>query len=317
MAAPVGGRGPGRADAGHRQAGATLIELMVAMVLALVMILALTRVYLASAESASDATARASLTDKTRLLHERFNSEFRRADFWGRVPADAERRGTLTLGSDCDGDFAFGRSAQAASDRPLGVWASTTQPKACSLQSPLAKQTYVVIRYATETCASGGCGGPALKSFYPYTSFFNGTPPAEPERADANDLWRYGGSLYYLSQQQGGTSLRRLRLSGARLRNQEVLEGVEALVYRWYVADAGGNDGRWQTTANLSAAMAPRIQAVEIEAVVSVATRATYQDTQQYTLSDGTRVDPVRGRLYRELAFVVPLEMHRPGGGNG
>ncbi|KFF50300.1 hypothetical protein GY26_03190 [Gammaproteobacteria bacterium MFB021] len=309
---------PGERRGGaRRQAGATLIELMIAMAIGLVMILALTRVYLASAESAADATAQASLMDKARLLQERFNTEFRRADFWGRVPADAERRGTLTLTSDCGGDFAFGRGAQAASDRPLGVWASTTQPKDCKLQSPLANQTYVVIRYAAEPCAAAGCGGPALKSFYPFASFFDGSAPAEPQRADATDFWRYGGSLYYLSQNSGDTALWRLRLVGNGLSNQEVLEGVEALAYRWYVANAGGSGGSWQSSANLSAAMAPRIQAAQIEAVVSVATRATYQDSRQYTLSDGTQVAPVRGRRYRELAFVVPLEMHRPGGGNG
>ncbi|WP_353980823.1 prepilin-type N-terminal cleavage/methylation domain-containing protein [Salinicola endophyticus] len=309
---------PGERRGGaRRQAGATLIELMIAMAIGLVMILALTRVYLASAESARDATAQASLMDKARLLQERFNTEFRRADFWGRVPADAERRGTLTLGGDCGGDFAFGRSAQAASDRPLGVWASTTPPSDCSLQHPLANQTFVVIRYAAEPCAAAGCGGPGLKSFDPFASFFSGTPPAEPARGDANDLWRYGGSLYYLSQNDGDTALRRLRLSGSRLSNQEVLEGVEALAYRWYVANVGGSGGSWQSSADLNAAMVSRIQAAQIEAVVSVATRATYQDSRQYTLSDGTQVAPARGRRYRELAFVVPLEMHRPGGGNG
>ncbi|WP_106418778.1 PilW family protein [Salinicola tamaricis] len=91
MVGAGGGRGPGRADVPRGQAGATLIELMIAMAIGLVMILALTRVYLASAESAADAAAQARLMDKARLLQERFNSEFRRADFWGRVPADAER----------------------------------------------------------------------------------------------------------------------------------------------------------------------------------------------------------------------------------
>lgn len=290
----------------------SLIELMIAMAIGLIMILALSRVYLSSAEGAQEAEARAMLVDKLRFLHERFNYEFRRADFWGRVPADAERLGTLSLSGDCDGEFAFGRSAEADASRPLGLWASRDPPTGCSLQNPLAEQSYLAVRYAAEPCA-GQCDTPSLSSFYPYIGFFVGSAPALPERGDENDLWRYGGSLYYLSSDE--TALRRLWISGGKLVNQEVLRGVEALAYRWCVDDGDGENA-WLATDQLTPTDMNRVVAVEIEAVVSTTTRATYRETRSYTLSDGTRVASSPGKMYRDLAFVVPLEMHRLGGGD-
>ncbi|KAA0016705.1 prepilin-type N-terminal cleavage/methylation domain-containing protein [Salinicola corii] len=292
----------------HWQTGVTLIELMIAMAIGLIMILALSRVYLSSAESARDAEAHSTLTDKMRLLQERFNYEFRRADFWGRVPADAERLGNLTLGSDCGGEFAFGRDATVSEDyQPLGVWASTIQPVGCNINDAVANQSYVVLRYAGDPCASDECDSPSLSSFYPSISFFIGTPPPLPERASANDHWQYEGSLYYLRRD---STLWRLRMSGSRLVNQEVLRGVEALAYRWHEATASG-DGVWLVTSNLDPEQMQQIDGVEIEMVVSAETRATYHDARSYQLSDGRVVETKPGFLYRHFSFVVPLEMHR------
>lgn len=301
-----------RGAVARREAGLSLIELMIAMAIGLIMILALSRIYLASAEGAQEAEARATLIDKVRFLHERFNYEFRRADFWGRVPADAERLGILSVSGDCDGEFAFGRTADTPADRPLGIWASRESPAGCSLHDPLAEQTFVAVRYAAEPCRPGQCDFPSVSSFYPYIGFFIGSAPSLPERGGDDDLWRYDGSLYYLSSDE--TALRRLWISGSRLVNQEVLRGVEALAYRWYVESGGV--GTWLATDELTPPDARRVTAVEIEVVVSARTRATYQEPRDYTLGNGVSVQSEPGKMYRQFSFVVPLEMHRVGGGD-
>lgn len=293
----------------RRQTGVTLIELMIALVIGLIMILALSRVYLTSAESAKEAEARSTLTDKMRFLQERFNYEFRRADFWGRVPADAERLGGLTLGADCEDEFAFGRDATSASDRPLGIWASNTKPAGCNIDEAQSGQTYVAVRYAGDPCLPGECDSPSLRSFYPSISFFIGSSPALPERASTSDHWQYEGSLYYL---RSDSTLWRLRISGSNLVNQEILRGVEALSYRWHDVNGLG-DGGWLSTDALSASQMQQIDGVEIEAVVSAETRATYHDSRSYQLSDGRVIATQPGQLYRHFSFVVPLEMHRFG----
>jgi len=293
----------------RRQAGVTLIELMIAMAIGLIMILALSRVYLASAESAREAEARSTLTDKMRLLQERFNYEFRRADFWGRVPTDAERLGGLALGADCEGEFAFGRDATSASYQPLGIWASDTKPEGCNIDEAVANQSYVVLRYAGDPCLPDECDSPSLRSFYPSISFFIGSAPSLPERAGDNDLWQYGGSLYYL---RADSTLWRLRISGSNLVNQEILRGVEALAYRWHDATKSG-DAAWITTEALDADEMHQIDGVEIEAVVSAETAVTYRETRSYKLINGTPVATRPGYLYRQFSFVVPLAMHRFG----
>nr|WP_286009812.1 prepilin-type N-terminal cleavage/methylation domain-containing protein [Salinicola sp. S1-1-2] len=297
---------------GARQAGVSLIELMIALAIGVIMILAVSRIYLASAGGAQEAEARATLDARMRFLHGRLSDEFRRADFWGRVPAAAERTGNLTLDNDCEGDFAFGRGEEASvatADRPLGVWASRQSPAGCSLHEPREEQTFVAVRYASEPCESAGCDGPAISSFYPFIGFFSdGAPPATPERAEPEDHWQYGGSLYYLSEDND--ALRRLWITGSGLASQEVLQGVEALAFRWH------DENGWRATETLSAAIMPRVDAVEIDAVVSVAVRATYRETAVYRLSDGREVASAPGRLYRRFTFVVPIEMHRMGDGD-
>lgn len=293
----------------HRQTGVTLIELMIAMAIGLIMILALSRVYLASAESASEAEARSTLTDKMRLLQERFNYEFRRADFWGRVPADAKRLGNLTLGADCEDEFAFGRNATSASYQPLGIWASDTKPAGCNIDEAQSGQTYVAVRYAGDPCLPGECNSPSLRSFYPSISFFIASPPALPERASANDHWQYEGSLYYLRKD---STLWRLRISGSHLVNQEIMRGVEALSYRWHDVNEDDDSG-WLSTDALSSSQMQQIDGVEIEVVVSAETSATYHDARSYQLSDGRVIATQPGQLYRHFSFVVPLEMHRFG----
>lgn len=305
----------------HRQTGVTLIELMIAMVIGLIMILALSRVYLASAEGAREAEAGSMLTDKMRLLQERFNYEFRRADFWGRAPADAGRLGGLALGADCEGEFAFGRYATSADYQPLGIWASDTKPAGCNINDAMADQSYVAVRYAGDPCIPDStepqqaCSSASLRSFYPSVNFFIGSSPALPERASTNDHWQYEGSLYYL---RSDSTLWRLEISGSNLVNQEILRGVEALSYRWHDATGSGNDA-WLATSDLGTnKLRPedmqQIDGVEIEAIVSAETSATYRDPRSYTLSDGRVMVTQPGKLYRHFSFVIPLEMHRFGG---
>ena len=311
---------------GTRQRGVSLIELMIAMAIGLIMILAVTRVYLANGEGIREAEARAALSDKTRFLYERFNYELRRADFWGRVPADAERLGTVSVDGDCSGEFAFGRDDDAPATRPLGIWASKTQPSDCSLTEPLSGQEFLAVRYAAEPCGTGGCGdGPAIKSFYPYIRFYNGngSEPEQPVGADGvDDIWHYGGSLYYLSREDDDDSpaLRRLLLNhSGSWTNQEVLQGIEGLTYHWFV-DSDGDDSQDEvlTTDQLATELMPanmgEVIAVKVEAVLSVKTQASYREGS-YTLSDGSVVGGAPGRMYRKITFVVPLAMHDSGGG--
>ncbi|WP_083941774.1 PilW family protein [Salinicola socius] len=295
----------------HRQSGVTLIELMIAMVIGLIMILALSRVYLSSAESVREAEAHAALTDKMRLLRERFDFEFRRADFWGRVPADAARLGELTLGADCEGEFAFGRNGESQPYQPLGIWAADAKPDGCNIDEAMDDQSYVALRYAGDSCSSG-CDSPSVRSFYPSIYFFTGNAPALPERANRDDNWQYEGSLYYLKRD---STLWRLRISGSNLRNQEILRGVEALSYRWHDTNEDENGG-WVNTDQLSVSRMQQVDGVEIEAVVSTETRATYHDSRSYPLRDGRVVATQPGQRYRHFSFVVPLEMHRFGDGD-
>lgn len=307
---------------GARQRGVSLIELMIAMAIGLIMILAVTRVYLANGEGIREAQSRAALSDKARFLYERFNYELRRADFWGRVPADAERLGVVSISGDCGGEFAFGRDNDAPATRPLGVWAAKTQPSDCSLTEPLSGQEFLAVRYAAEPCGTGGCGdGPAIKSFYPYISFFkgSGSEPEQPTEAnDVDDIWHYGGSLYYLSIEGDDDSpaLRRLLLNqSGSWTNQEVLQGVEWLNYHWFVdSDGDGSQDKILTTDQLTTANIGEAIAVKVEAILSVKTQAGYQ-AAPYTLSDGSVVGGAPSRMYRKITFVVPLAMHGSGVG--
>lgn len=298
---------------GRGQSGVTLIELMIAMAIGLIMMLAVSRVYLANSTAARESEGRADLVDKVRLLHERFNYELRRADFWGRVPADAERQGQISIGNDCGDEFAYGRDTETPSTRPLGIWASNSPPSDCSLTNPQENQEYLAVRYAAESCGAGGCDdATSLKSFYPYIAFVNGSEPAVPEHAGADDIWRYGGSLYYLSKNE--KALRRLWLQGNSLSNQEVMRGVEALAYQWWIDnDADGSVDVKLSTDQLVPTQMTEAIAVEVEAVLSVETLAAYQESREYVLSNGTAIESQPGKMYRRITFVVPLEMHRAG----
>jgi len=295
----------------HHQIGVSLVELMIAMVLGLAMVLAVSRVYLSSATEMSQARAQSELVDKVRLLHERLSYELRRADFWGRVEAGAERQGSIGVSQDCEGAFAFGRKSDSDPQLPLGIWASTSAPD-CIPQDHQKAQEYLSIRYASGPVTALEENKDYLKSFYPYVVLFSGdTPPAMPIQADdSQDIWIYGGGLYYLSNE--GRGLRRLYLNNGTLKTQEVLTGVDALRYRWGVDDDGdAQPDRYIATEELTTQLVPSLVASRIEMLISVKVRAGYQESKDFTLMDGTVVAPEKGRMYSQFRFTVPLDMHR------
>ncbi|WP_110687758.1 PilW family protein [Salinicola aestuarinus] len=308
----------GGARGRRAQRGMTLIELLIALAIGSIMILAISRVYLAAASGVRDYRDRTALVDCVRLLHDHLDYELRRADFWGRVPADAPRSGKVAIDGDCDGAFAFGRTADAPPDQPRGIWASMQPPQGCSLDEALADQTYLAVRYAAENCAAADCSGkPVIESFYPTIVFGEALGAEGPVNADpARDRWRYGGSLYYLRHDDDGEPAlwRRVLLGGGLTKSHEVLKGVEALAFRWAVDT--DRDGSAEGTAAIDELLPgdmPSVAGIEVDALVSTSAPAGYRDARRYPLIDGRQIETRPGRRYRTIRFLVPLEMHLSG----
>lgn len=302
----------------HAQQGMSLIELMLALAISSMLLLLVNNLFFTSSQSLRYYQARSELLGKAETLHSRFSYEFRRVGFWGRVSTSAKHSGQLTIGSDCEGLFSFSRASDADNQQPLSMWASRNKPSGCTT-SRMLNQTYVALRYAGELCRHGICTeGPVVHNYDNQINFASSAQDIPVvERSQINNSapissWAYQGGIYYLRRAKETNALWRLALVQGKLRNQEIMLGVDEIDYRWGLdRNKDGYVDNWIETNHLNSDDIHSVIGVEFSIKLSTGYGVKNQISEANNESEILGFYSKNNRLHYRYSFIVIIENNR------
>lgn len=237
---------------GGRERGFSLVEVLVAMTLALLLTLSMTTLHARVLRLSLDSAAAADAQDALRIALALLEYELAHAGYWGLAPdaaAIAGRRGAVpldvTVSGDCGPDWSIDL------DRPLQAW-SSGWPLDCTPYAGAAPLGAVLVLRRTET----GATAPEPGRLQVQADFWGGQLVVD---ADALPPGQEGRDLvaraYYVSPRAIGDAsrpaLRRKTLQrGPRLVDEEIMPGIAALQLELGVdADLPGDPGYGQADA--------------------------------------------------------------------
>lgn len=252
-----------RSDAWARAQGFSLVEVLVAMTLALLLTLSMTTLHARVLRLALDAARAADAQDALRIALALLEYELAHAGYWGLSPdataIDGRRGGAaplaVTVSGDCGPDWSIDL------DRPLQAW-SSGWPLACTPYAGAMPHGALLALRRVETRSAA----PEAGRLQVQADFWGGRLVADadplPPGYEGHDLV---ARAYYVSPRSIGDAarpaLRRKTLQrGPRLVDEEIMPGVAALAIEFGVdADPPGQPGHGQADAFVApeAATAP------------------------------------------------------------
>ncbi|NHA14901.1 prepilin-type N-terminal cleavage/methylation domain-containing protein [Thioalkalivibrio sp. XN279] len=233
--------------------GFSLVEVLVAMTLALLLTLSMTTLHARVLRLSLDSAAAADAQDALRIALALLEYELAHAGYWGLVPDAATiegRRGDaipleVTVSGDCGPDWSIDL------DRPLQAW-SSGWPLECAPYAGAPPRGGMLVLRRVET----GTAAPEAGRLQVQADFWGGRLVAD---ADALPPGYEGRDLvaraYYVSPRAIGDvsrpALRRKTLQrGPRLVDEEIMPGIAALEIELGVdADLPGDPGHGQADA--------------------------------------------------------------------
>jgi len=255
----------GRPDTGTRKRtqGFSLVEVLVAMTLALLLTLSMTTLHARVLRLSLDAARAADAQDALRIALALLEYELAHAGYWGLSPdaatIDGRRGGAapldVTVSGDCGPDWSIDL------DRPLQAW-SSGWPLTCAPYAGATPRGAVLALRRVETRPAA----PEAGRLQVQADFWGGRLVADadplPPGHEAHDLV---ARAYYVSPRSIGDAarpaLRRKTLQrGPRLVDEEIMPGIAALAIEFGVdADLPGDPGHGQADAFVApeAAIAP------------------------------------------------------------
>ncbi|MGR8919701.1 MAG: PilW family protein [Gammaproteobacteria bacterium] len=308
------------AHARGRQAGVTIIELMIALTLGLLITAGVGSLYLQGSRSYSQDDRYQRMVENGRFAVDQIARDLRMLSFWGEMLDPAAVTTALTAGEDCGVDVFDGSTAIRVNfntDSPAVTQFDMASGSCTSITGGVVAGTnQIAIKHTSGVALGSGqeddqvyvrTNG-ASGSFIQYEA---GVTPAPP--TSFSD-WAYTPSVYYIRNEGGSPFLCRLRLDGlafAAVGSGECLaEGVEQL-YVQFGLDTDSDGVANQYRANPSAAEMAQVVTARVYLLVRAPTAdPLYENTKSYALGDLSIAAPNDG-FYRRV-FSTTLRLRNP-----
>jgi type IV pilus assembly protein PilW len=312
----------------RENAGFSLVELMVGMVLGLMLIAGAVSIYLASKRSYVEVEQVAALSENARFAQQLIGDSLRHAGFFGEVPAnrvDKDPNLTAVVG-DCDSPAAAGaydlsRLGYAATVDGSGSALGCIDDAYVDPNDPLLNDVLVIKHALTQAYSDGPRIGKDPNDPFQNDGIIDTPTTLDPQKVyvmtnnvgglifDGNDTapsittggqipggtaWEYQYEVFYIKDGAVPQLARKyLAWNGTalELETEEVVEGVERL--RLLFGYDSDNDGEVDNYSNVAAMTASgnwaNAQSVEVYMLVRSATEdVQHTDTKTYRLGDVT-----------------------------
>lgn len=294
------------------QQGFSLVELMVTSTIGLLLLAAVSGLFLSSNYSAKETATRSGIYENGRYALSTLNDELRAAGFWGGTHAiDIAQSGGLDpIVVDCS-------DAAAGYNYNESLWAltPTTANVLGCITNAVVGSDVLVVKHVAQTPTVVADILPARTYLMSNTTkgiLFDGADPA-PSTGDGGNVpsgqaWEYINSIYYVANNDDGIpTLYRKRLYGNVWGSlEEVALGVERLHVQFGVDTSGdgvadsfrdGANAEWDSVVSAHVYLLVR----------SENENPSYEDNKTYKMGDVT-VSPI-GDHYHRLVFDTSVNL--------
>jgi len=326
----------------RKQAGFSLVELMVGMVLGLMLIAGAVSIYLASKRSYVEVEQVAALTESARFAEQLVGDSLRHAGFFGEVsPISINKDSNLSIvGGDCDGDagahdlsqFVYAVTAPSA---PPGTSVSVLD----CIDDAMPNTDVLVIKHVASqpytdgprdsfdpndpSQSDGVIDTPDLlqnDKTYVLTNnitgiMFDGNDTVPSKQVPGGTAWEYQYEVFYIRNAAIPQLSRKvLNWTGTamELRTEDIAEGVENL--RVSLGYDSNNDGEVDTfktpTEVSSTGNWSEVQSVEVFMLTRSATKdVQYTDEKTYRLAGSDVTPDADKKNYRRLVSYASVSL--------
>ncbi len=304
----------------NRQAGVTIIELMVAATLGLLITSGIGALYVQGSKSYAEDDRYLRMVENGRFAVDMISRDLRMISFWGELLDPAAISSALTAGEDCGLDLFDGAEA-VQFNNPTGSPAVTqfdiTSGTCGTLTGTVSTGTnQLAIKHTVGTGLVSGQENNVVYirtngSVGSFIQYVSGTTPALP--AGYQD-WEYTPFVYYIGDDGSTPYLCRLFLSalafGAVTSDECLAEGVEQM-YVQFGLDTDADGVANQYKANPVAAEMGQVVTARIYVLVRAATGdPQYVNAKTYTLGD-LSVAAANDNFYRRV-FSTTVKLRNP-----
>ncbi len=296
-----------------QQSGLTLVELMVAIVVGSLLVIAAVYMFVSSKRIYSQSERAMRINENGRFALNVLAEDLRHADYWGSVPGtDVQRSGTLrSISGDCSGNA-------AGYDLTAPLWSvevASSSVFGC-ISDAIPGSNALVIKHVAQqpTDATGLKADRAYVLANPVKAVLFDDVKNAPTHTPGGEFpngkfWEYKSTIYYVRDNEKAVpSLYRLRLvNGQWSEPQEVAVGIERLHVQFGV-DSNG-DG--SVDAYLRAGDVDWSQVVAARVYLLVRSEQedkTYKDTRTYRLGDAIEIKSP-GDSYHRMVFNTSVAL--------
>ncbi|MES2500709.1 MAG: PilW family protein [Pseudomonadota bacterium] len=250
-----------------QQSGFSLIELMVAITIGLIMMVALGTLFLNITRSNSEMAKTNLQIENGRFAMQILQSDAIHAGFWGRLSDSTAFSAAAAIPNPClataSWSAAYNQNLLAI---PVQGFADGSTLGSCNVSNVLSRSDVLVVSHANTCTAGAGCdGGVADTGPHIQTSSCQaGSPPPEPAYVISTTTFplknkdcttiapkrKIVSNIYYLANNNSLPTLMRISLvNGAYSQPQPLIEGIEAFKVE-YGIDSLGKNGLVVSTSN-------------------------------------------------------------------
>lgn len=322
-----------RPAAQHAQRGFSLIEMMIAITIGMLIMAALSALYLNITRNNSELAKVNSQIENGRFAIQLLESDIVHAGFWGELnPAAA----TAIPADPCA--IPLNSWSQTDKDNFLGIpvlgYSSATVPATCTTVSgPLAAGDVLVVRHAN-TCTAGSANCDGSTDTGPHIQVSNCTTTTEatttPYVIDSSTFplhekncstiaarRKVVTNIYYLATSNNLPTLMRVSLvNGAYQTPQPLIEGIEALHFEYGIDSTGdGSPDSYLTAPPTTLAELSNIVAVKVYVLArSLEKSPGYADSKSYQLGNTPYTVPTADTGYKRHVFSSTIRLVNPAG---
>lgn len=291
----------------------TVVEIMIAITLGLLIVGAVTTLFLSSRSTLTDTEQLGALYDNARHGVTVISDDLRLVDFWGPtkpngIVADAALD---AIGSDCSGNA-------AGYDLDNALWATTATTAAVAgcIDDALPNSDALIVKHVAPSATAPTAilaGATYIMANESKGIMFDGADPALSTGAGGDvpdgQAWEYRATFYYVGNSASNVpTLYRKRLAGDSWQDpEEVAAGVERLRFLFGVDSTG--DGTADSWVAAASADWTKVVAVRVFLLArSEKSDPYYTDERTYELGDVT-VDPNPNDNFRRAVLDTTVSL--------
>jgi type IV pilus assembly protein PilW len=264
--------------------GVTLIELMVALLIATVMIAGAVTVYSSSRSTYRTTEIAARLQETGRYALNMIEPDVRLAGFWGMMNGPDRVSNTVadaSITSNCAAGW-IGDASKAIAGIDAGAW---TGLSGCPATNQGANTDVLIIKRADSKIAPVNAARVQIQSTRISATVFKGSAIPSGYAASSSETRDMVAKIYYISNSGTQFSLYRRTLAGSTMVNEEVIPGIQDLQVQFGVDT--NNDGAADRYVNAGDVGTSRVASVKLWLlVVSEDAEIGYVDSTAYSYAN-------------------------------